>query len=121
MNEAIRPKNIAPESWAKFDRDLKEEVRRRSGDPKVELPVSISMARPSEATKERDVKAQESRFAEASRGLVGQLERLGARKIERLWINWTVAAMASIGALNEIGKREDVTRISLVVRHKAVC
>jgi len=106
-------------AWSKFDAGLQKEIRRNPSRT-AELPVLICVAG-MPRKREGSVENKEARFAESVGDLVRELESLGTRNMVRYWINWTVSALANIGALNEIGKRADVRSIQLQVRHKTVC
>jgi hypothetical protein len=111
---------IGDEAWAKLDRGLRREIERLRGEAAAELHLMVSLHPRQVKGEGESIEQKEARFRDESGTLMQQLEQHGARDVQGYWINSTVSARISIGALNVIGSRSDVKQILLLVRHRAV-
>jgi hypothetical protein len=119
-----------PVAWGKLDRALREAIDGLQEDSEAQLLVVIgAKGAPEETaheppqdpeTRRRRSQERQAAFERATSGLVQTLERLGGRDTRMLWLNWTIAARLTVPAIEEVGSREDVERIELAVRRKAV-
>ena len=103
--------------WLKFDKGLRDEIQRRSGDPSARLCVLITVE--GMVTEGTPVQRRQQMEA-ASQGLIEDLKVSDAHGIEPFWINWTIATTISLETLARIGQRRDVKRILWVVRRKVM-
>jgi hypothetical protein len=99
--------------WQKSDRALREELAHRERQGSHEFPVVVVLEVPPVVARPGDPAAWRTRFEELSRGVVEQLERLGGRDIELLWIGSSIAARAPRAALLALAERGDVRQLVL--------
>ena len=121
---------ISRETFEKSDSFLRQTIAEAKGDMSRELPVMIVVesgrspepGRNSAEKKDRAKLATEqaAAFENEIADLLKLLTGLGAKDIQRFWINRTISALIPLGALDAIGRRPDVKQIMLLRKVQAI-
>jgi hypothetical protein len=115
---------LRPEVWRKLDRELQQaiEEQARAGAER-ELAVLVvltptAMTAPAAGGAPQAAARWQAAFERRARPLIAELERLGARPVELFWINSSLTARLLPAAIAEIGGRDEVQQIQLLVERR---
>ena len=117
--------SLRPEVWRKLDRELQRaiEAQARAGEER-DLPVlvvltSAAMEVPAAGGAAAETAARwQAAFELRALPLVTELQRLGTGPFDLFWINSSLTARLLPAAIAEIGGRDEVQQIQLLVERR---